>query len=227
MSLRQLKKQVEQLFRTKDLPSALSVVAKMPARRVVNPLFGLLYHEAPRVRWYAVAAMGEVASRLADREVESARVIMRRLMWNLNDESGGMGWGSPEAMGEIMARHPGLAREYAPILISYLNPEGNFLEHEGLQEGLLWAVGRLARVHPRLMDGALAFITSHFASDNGTLRAMSLWAAIPLAQDVIGSAVQGLSSDRTEVSVFQDGVMVRQTISGLAAELAGGQSNSR
>lgn len=227
MSLRQLKKQVEQLFRTEDLPSALSIVAKMPARRVVNPLFGLLYHEAPRVRWYAVAAMGEVVSRLAGREVASARVIMRRLMWNLNDESGGMGWGSPEAMGEIMARHSGLAKEYGAILVSYLNPDGNFLEHEGLQAGALWAVGRLARVHPRLMDGALAFITPHFTSDNDTLRGISLWAAIPLAQGGIGNPVQGASSDRTEVSVFQDGALVKQTIAGLAAQLAGGQSKSR
>ena len=143
MAMRQLKKQVEQLFQTSDFATALSCVAKMSARTVVNPLFGLLYHCDLQVRWFAVAAMGEVVSRLADREPESARVVMRRLMWNLNDESGGMGWGSPEAMGEIMARHPVLAREYAPILISYLNPDGNFLEHEGLQEGVLWAVGRL------------------------------------------------------------------------------------
>jgi len=40
---------------------------------------------------------------------------MRRLMWNLNDESGGIGWGNPEAMGEILACHEALANEYAPI----------------------------------------------------------------------------------------------------------------
>jgi len=36
-------------------------------------------------------------------------------MWSLNDESGGIGWGAPEAMGAIMARHTGLADEYANI----------------------------------------------------------------------------------------------------------------
>ena len=30
-------------------------------------------------------------------------------MWTLNDESGGIGWGSPEVMGEILAAHKGLA----------------------------------------------------------------------------------------------------------------------
>jgi hypothetical protein len=46
--------------------------------------------------------MGEVMAHLADKDMESARVIMRRLMWSLNDESGGIGWGAPEAMGEIV-----------------------------------------------------------------------------------------------------------------------------
>ncbi len=222
MVLRQLKKQVVQLFRTTDLATALSFVAKMPARRVVNPLFGLLYDGDPQMRWFAVAAMGEVVSRLADHELESARVVMRRLMWSLNDESGGMGWGSPEAMGEIMARHAVLAREYAPILISYLNPEGNFLEHEGLQEGVLWAVGRLARVRPHLMGDALVFITPHFASGNTALRGLALWAAIPLTHGGVERPVQGLFSDMAEVSIYQDGTLVRHTIAGLASKIVAG-----
>lgn len=221
MSLRQLKKQVVHLFLTEPFQTALSVIVGMPARRVVNPLFGLFYHEDPRVRWYAVAAMGEVVSRLADVEMESARVIMRRLMWNLNDESGGIGWGSPDAMGEIMARHPGLAQEYASILISYLNPDGNFLEHEGLQEGVLWAVGRLARVRPHLAGDALELITPHFTSDNAVLRAMALWAAIPLVKGNPPHLPKGLFSDMTEVSIFEAGLFARHTVSSLASQLRG------
>jgi len=58
--------------------------------------------------------------------MESARVIMRRLMWSLNDESGGIGWGAPEAMGEIMARHEQLTKEYSAILGSYIREDGKF-----------------------------------------------------------------------------------------------------
>ncbi|NIR18057.1 MAG: HEAT repeat domain-containing protein, partial [Desulfobacterales bacterium] len=77
------------------------------------------YNEDQDVRWSAVKAMGRVVAKMADEDMESARVIMRRLMWNLNDESGGIGWGSPEAMAEILTCHDGLAKEYAHILISY------------------------------------------------------------------------------------------------------------
>ena len=61
--------------------------------------------------------MGEVVSKIAENDLEFARIIMRRPMLNLNDESGGIGWGAPEAMGEIMARSEKLAEEYHKILI--------------------------------------------------------------------------------------------------------------
>ena len=49
--------------------------------------------------------MGAVVANLAEKDMESARVVMRRLMWSLNDESGDIGWSRPEAMGEIIASH--------------------------------------------------------------------------------------------------------------------------
>ncbi len=42
---------------------------------------------------------------------------MHRLMWSLNDESGSIGWGVPEAVAEIMANHDGAAEKYAYILV--------------------------------------------------------------------------------------------------------------
>jgi len=223
MALRQLKKEVLRLFQTKDLVAALKAVAAMPARQVVNPLFGLLYNSDPKVRWYAVAAMGEVVSALAAHDMESARVIMRRLMWNLNDESGGIGWGSPEAMGEIMARHSGLAREYASILVSYLDPDGNYLEHEDLQTGLLWAVGRLARVQPELMADAGRLIVVHFTSNNPRLRGMALWASLALTPTPdVGRRLPPLCADPVEIAIFQDGELISRRIGDLAAELLPG-----
>jgi len=160
---RRLKKQILSLLQSQDFFGAgLAAITASPARQVINPLFGFLYHGDALVRWYAVTAMGAVVAQLADHERESARVIMRRLMWNLNDESGGMGWGSPDAMGEIMARHHGLAQEYACILISYLNPHGNYLEHEGLQQGTLWGLGRMAHTFPELVKEAVCFFACLF-----------------------------------------------------------------
>jgi hypothetical protein len=72
-------------------------------------------------------------------------------MWSLNDESGGIGWGAPEAMGEAMAKHPRIAEEYGSILCSYIIPSDgpdNYLEYTPLRQGAYWGLARLAQTKP-------------------------------------------------------------------------------
>jgi hypothetical protein len=218
MALRQLKTQVLKLLQSSDWPGALDVVGSLPARQVVNPLFSLLYHGEPLVRWRAVTSMGVVVSKMADKEREAARIVMRRFMWSLNDESGGIGWGSPEAMGEIMARHAGLACEYGCILVSYANPEGNYLEHPDLQKGLLWALGRLGRVRPEVVGQAVDFIKPHLQSPDRQLRGMAVWALRPFMDERSRSMLQPLLRDDQSFHVYTDNKLMDYTIKKLVVE---------
>ena len=145
---RALKHRMRDILLDDDFERAMAGLTALPPRRAVNPLFSFFCSATPLLRWRAISGMGVVVSRLAVTQMESARVVMRRLMWSLNDESGGIGWGAPEALGEITARHALLAGEYAHILVSYICPDGNFLEHPVLQRGLLWGLGRLAHERP-------------------------------------------------------------------------------
>jgi hypothetical protein len=111
MAGRKLKKKILEFLGSDDFENSLQKICQLPARQAVNPLFSFFYNTNEWIRWRAVTAMGALVFSLAEQDMESARVVMRRLMWNLNDESGGIGWGSPEAMGEIMARHSRLAEE--------------------------------------------------------------------------------------------------------------------
>ena len=77
---------------------------------------------------------------------------MRRLMLSLTEESGGIGWGAPEAMGEIMAGNYQLAEEYHQILISYTPGGGNELEFEDLQKDVIAGLRRLALKYPHLVE---------------------------------------------------------------------------
>ncbi len=219
MAHRQLKQLVAESLRSPDWPRALKHLVVMPARRVVNPLFGLLYHAEPLVRWRAVTAMGAVVSNLADDQMESARIIMRRFMWNLNDESGGIGWGSPEAMGEIMARHEGLAREYAAILVSYADPKGNFLEHPGLQQGVLWALGRLGRVRPELVHPAVDCIKPFLSSADPALRGLAVWALRPFPEPAARSPLEALRRDDQTVQIYIEEELLTCVIGQLAEAL--------
>ena len=217
MAHRQLKSRVLELLRSSDLPAALDAICHMVPRQVVNPLFGLLYHGEPLIRWRAVTAMGVVVSGLAESDIEAARIIMRRFMWNLNDESGGIGWGSPEAMGEIMARHGGLACEYGCILVSYANPEGNFLEHPGLQLGLLWGLGRLGRVRPEIACHAVAHIRPFLQSSDPDLRGMAVWALTPFKDELSSSLLGPLLLDERHLTIYIDNELTDCVIGELAS----------
>ncbi len=164
-----MKNKVLKFLSQEDYEKGFEELLSLPARQVVNPLFSFFYSTDEKIKQRAVTSMGIVVSKLAEDDIESARVIMRRLMWNLNDESGGIGWGSPEAMGEIMARSRKLADEYHCILISYIREDGNFIEYEALQRGVLWGLGRLANARPELVKDAVPFIIPFLKSEDAIL----------------------------------------------------------
>ena len=136
-----------------DFEKNLKNIHKFPPKKVVNALFSFLVTTNQTIKQHTIIAMGEVVSQLAEDDIESARIIMRRLMLSVTEESGGIGWNTPEAMGEIMARSEQLANEYHKILISYTVGGGNELDFEGLQKSVIAGLKRLTEVHPHLVKG--------------------------------------------------------------------------
>jgi len=162
--------------------------------------------------------MGTVVANLADEDIESARVILRRLMWSLNDESGGIGWGAPEAVGEILACHEGLAREYANILTSYIKEDGNFLEHEPLQRGAMWGVARLAQVRPHLVQDAKRYLIKRLDSSDVTVRGLAALTLSLLGDEEARLRLEDLSGDDTEIHLYLDRKMAVRRVSELAEQ---------
>ncbi|MEJ2219904.1 MAG: hypothetical protein P8X80_03725 [Desulfobacterales bacterium] len=215
-SSRQLKTRIRKLLLQKNPESGLAQIGRMPARKAINPLFSFLCSPDELLKWRAVAAMGEVVDRLAGTDMESARVIMRRYMWQLNDESGGIGWGCPEAMGEIMARNDNLADEFWCILISYIRPDGNYLEHEVLQRGVLWGVGRLAHARPKLLKTSVEYLHPYMQSGDPHLRGLAAWAAGALQNKNTASILNELKDDSAKLSIYLDWHIKRHSVGELA-----------
>jgi len=215
---RELKKKVQDILLRETFDHALEYLTSFPARQIINPLFSLFLSTNPELRWTAVTAMGEIVSRLADEDMESARVVMRRMMWNLNDESGGIGWGCPDAMGEIMALHGGLAKEYVNVLISYAREDGNYLEYEPLQRGLLWGIGRLATVRAGLLKEAGRHIIPFLKSVDPTVRGLAAWVVGILRLKEALPALKPLLLDEDEVELFHEGRLVIKRVKELAEE---------
>lgn len=218
MGTRELKKKILTLLTNGDFDKNLVKICQLPPRQAVNPLFSFFYNTDELIKWRAVTAMGAVVAGLADHDMESARVVMRRLMWNLNDESGGIGWGSPEAMGEIMARHAGLADEYAYLLVSYVDEDGNYIEHPMLQRGVLWGLGRLAHTRPWLVKQATPFLLPYLQSEDAMHRGLAAWTAGALGIEMIKPLLLRLTNDNKRITVFMDMHFIECTVGQLAAE---------
>ena len=218
MSNRELKQKILTLLKDEKFENGLEKICQLPARRAVNPLFSFLYNTDELIRWRAVTTIGAVVSRLAEQDIESARVVMRRLMWNLSDESGGIGWGSPEAMGEIMAMHSLLAEEYHKILISYIMPDGNYIEHEILQRGVLWGLGRLAHVRSMLVTNAATFLLPYMRSEDAINRGLAAWIAGALDSGLTKSLLQHLVNDNSRIKIFLGMHLTERTVGQLAKE---------
>jgi hypothetical protein len=213
---RALKIRMRDLLLDPDFTRAMAGLAAIPPRRAVNPLFSFFCSATPLLRWRAVSGMGVVVSRLAETQMESARVIMRRLMWTLNDESGGIGWGAPEAMGEITARHALLAGEFARILVSYIRPDGNFLEHPVLQRGLLWGLARLAHERPAQAADAVPFVRPFLASNDACHRGHAAWFTHAYPHSAADPDLQRLAGDEACFPYYHAGILKDVTVAAAA-----------
>ena len=176
---RKVKKEVGTLLADFTRTEALQRLEKIPDEQLVGHLFSHFYSLDELVKFRSVTAMGNLALRISGKSMEKARVILRRLMWNLNDESGGIGWGSPEAMGEILSLSPELALEFKSILFSYLDHRGNHIEHEMLQRGVLWGVGTYLATAPMdLTEVTKSQLFSHLHSKDAVKRGFAIRALI-------------------------------------------------
>ena len=150
--------------------------------------------------------------------MEAARVVMRRFMWSLNDESGGIGWGAPEAMGEIMAAHDRLAEEYGHMLVAYMREDGFYLELPQLQQGLMWGLSRFAMVKPDLLKAknVIIYLLPYLNSPDSTVRGLAARALGFLQSKEASQELAKLVNDSAQVKIFLNRTFVADTVGGLA-----------
>jgi len=215
---RDLKKKVLGLLQAEHFEKSLDEMRSYPGRPVVNSLLSFLLHKEEIIRWKAVTAMGVVVGNLAQQDMEEARTTMRRLMWSLNEESGGIGWGAPESMAEIMACNDELAWEYGNIFVSYFDRQGNYLEHEVLQRGLLWGLVRLSGARPEVVEAAVPHVVPYLTSPDATVRGLAAWAAgILKIRNARGELMQLLDDD-AHFTAYVDGKLMQLCVKELARD---------
>lgn len=228
---RDLKHSLRGLLADDAWRTRLAELDALPARRLPGPLFSLLLDRDELVRWRAVAAFGRAIARMAESHVpgeglEAARVVLRQCLWRLNEESGGLGWGVPEALGESLARHRRLAGEFHRVLASFVREEvrgeGNYLEHAALRRGVFWALGRLAQSFPELLAAEAGTLMAGLSDEDGQCRGLAAWClglCCPADRAAEAkSALAALVDAATPVDLFLDGELTRETTGALVRQ---------
>lgn len=211
--LRDLRKTVLAALEADSWPDGLAALEVVRPKTLLGPLYACLLEPDERVRWRAATAFGRTVARLFAEKPEDARQLLRQFMWRLNEESGNIAWGIPEAFGEILAAQPVLAGEFHRVLASYINDRDcatgdNFLELCPLRRGVYWALGRLAEASPRLVLPALSDLLLAFEGDDPQSRGLAAWAVgslLPHAGEKSGparAALEALASGESAAYTF-------------------------
>lgn len=227
MSRRQVKREVLSILHKTNLDSIYQELSGYTTQNLLNPLFTALCHSEEVVRWHAISSFGKVIPTLGEEAPEHARIVMRRFLWSLNDESGGIGWGSPEAMAEIMCRSDFLRKEYLHMLISYMREDGeesfqdgNYLELPMLQRGLLWGIGRLCQYYPEEMveRQVVVDLMTYLDSSDHHVSGLSLWCLGLLGANYKGNCevIRGFLDSTFELPIYLEGEFQTIPVASLA-----------
>lgn len=186
---------------------------------ILSILTALTYDLDLLVSWRAVEALGIAAGVVGQRDPEYVRGHLRRLMWLLNDESGGIGWRAPEAIGEIIRSDPVSYAEFIPLLISILELEA---EDAGrFSAGTLWAIGRLSEVVPKSIGSAIPLVIPLLGDLDPQVRGMAVWCLDRLDTARLIPEIEPLKKDLGAVILFRDGQIQHTTVAQLACGATG------
>lgn len=109
----------------------------------MSQLVRVAYDKETLAGWRAIKAVGLASRELVRRDYEFLRETVRKLLWSLTDESGGIGWSAPEILGEIVSADPKKFSDIIPLIAQVYE-----VEEEVFRPGVVYALARIAETAP-------------------------------------------------------------------------------
>jgi hypothetical protein len=202
-----LKEQVRYLLEK----GLLDVVGKLAVKdkNVIKWLISFSYDKEDKITWRAIESMGHVAVDLRAAHLNILRETVRRLLWSMSDESGGIGWSAPEILGEIIRSDPEEFQDIIPILWSSR-------EEESFRPGAVWAMVRVAGVRPDMVTFSTSDLRELASDVNPSVRGYAALLVGATAVDGKEDILRQLSDDLDILPVYSDGSLRKSTVSELA-----------
>jgi hypothetical protein len=131
-----------------------------------------LFDMDEKIRWSAIEAVAQFMKHLWRKgKAEKVRVYMRNLFWSLNDESGGIGWNSPQTIAEMIVNIPELLDPFGSMMIAHT------LDEPPLVQGGLWGIGRLGKRVAESVDFFEDLVLAVFKHDDSETLSLAAWAS--------------------------------------------------
>ena len=218
MAFRPLKKTVRDLLEEGEVDRVAEIAVSK--RRVLGSLVSLSFDSDPEIAWRAIEASGASARLIVREDPDTIREHLRRILWLVTEESGGICWHAPELMAEILAQIPGKFTDYVPIAASFLvTLEDEDLEH--FRPGALWAIGRLGELAREQHSELVPAVVAALESSDPQARGMAVWCLGQIERPELLSDRPELLTDDGSVDLYQERTLSRTTV-GELAERAGG-----
>jgi len=143
------------------------------------------------------------------------REHLRRILWLVTEESGGICWHAPELMAEILAQTPGKFTDFVPIAASFLVTMGEEdLEH--FRPGALWAIGRLGELAREQHSELVPAVATALEDSDPQARGMAVWCLGQIGRPDLVSDRPELMGDDGPVDLYRERTLSRTTVADLA-----------
>ncbi len=210
MTQLEIKRTIQQALEQNDLDAIVSLVQQH--RRALSQLIRIAYDKETLAGWRAIKAIGRAAKALVKTDDEFLRVTIRKLLWSLSDESGGIGWAAPEILGEIVSADPEKFRDIIPLIAEVYE-----IEEKVFRPGVIYALMRIADTAPEMVLNFQQIIISSLVDNDPLMRVYAIdlvrliW---PVAQknklwskeykDKIEIAIENMKKDGKVVWIYQN-----------------------
>lgn len=164
-----IKKKVKELLLKKEYDRLIDLCEI--DRHFWKALRFCLYEIDEKIRWPAIEAAAKLMQRWwQSKQQEKVREFIRNLFWSMNEESGGIGWSSPQTIAEIIMNIPDVLDPYGSMMIAHS------IEEPPLMKGGLWGIGRLGKVIADAVDFFQDKVLSVFQIDDAETLGLAAWA---------------------------------------------------
>ena len=203
------KQEVQACVDARDIDRLKEMALRDPL--VLRKIQRLLYSADQEMMWKAVNALGRVAGDLATERPTLVGDLVRRLLLATGD-SAATNWGSVETIGEIIRNQP-------VIYGSFLQNLVEFLEDPPSRPSVLWAIGRVGELHPKLVRSKAFFSLFSMLNDSSArVRGHAAWAFGRIRAQEALRPLQALRDDPEELSLFNGEKIIHTTVGKLARE---------